>query len=123
MKVSSGEINDRIQKSKTWNLSVQLGLSSFRRDFLGTDSFVSVVESAMGVKGVRNSGPHPLTRDAWYYDDKKGFVIIYELRLENGVYLRTVQFTIPWKQVLKSVDNIIRLRASLYKSGKKKGKK
>jgi hypothetical protein len=40
----------------------------------------------------------------WFYEEKGGLLIVHEIRdVQNGAYIRTDQFTIPWRKVLASV--------------------
>ena len=46
--------------------------------------------------------PQEITKTMWYYEEKKGIKVIYEIYV-NGVYNRTDQFVIPWKKICASV--------------------
>ncbi len=40
----------------------------------------------------------------WYYEEKKGITVVYEILDKNENYIRTDQFMIPWKKLLESVN-------------------
>ena len=48
--------------------------------------------------------PMNVSEHLWYYEEKKGINIVYEILDENGKYMRTDQFMIPWKKLLESVN-------------------
>ena len=48
--------------------------------------------------------PTSISEHLWYYEEKKGITIVYEILDKNGKYMRTDQFMIPWKKLLESVN-------------------
>lgn len=46
--------------------------------------------------------PNHITEKAWFYDDKKGLLVVSEARTASGTYIQTDQFIIPWRAVLES---------------------
>ena len=50
------------------------------------------------------ANPMNVSEHLWYYEEKKGITIVYEILDENGKYMRTDQFMIPWKKLLESVN-------------------
>ena len=48
--------------------------------------------------------PMTINEHLWYYEEKKGINIVYEILDEKGKYIRTDQFMIPWKKLLESVN-------------------
>ncbi len=48
--------------------------------------------------------PQNVSPSCWYYEEKKGINVVYEIRDKNGNYIRTDQFIIPWSKIFKSVE-------------------
>ncbi len=49
-----------------------------------------------------SDSPQQVTERLWYYEEKGGLNIIYEIQVD-GEYIRTDQITIPWRKILASV--------------------
>lgn len=49
--------------------------------------------------------PIQINKDSWYYEEYGGITVVCELRDINQNYLGTTQTKIPWKKLLKSVEN------------------
>jgi competence CoiA-like predicted nuclease len=47
--------------------------------------------------------PQVIDAESWFYEDRKGLLIVHEIRTDDGSYIRTDQFTIPWRFVVASV--------------------
>lgn len=43
--------------------------------------------------------PQHIDAETWFYEDRKGLLIVHEIRLDDGSYVRTDQFVIPWRMV------------------------
>ena len=43
--------------------------------------------------------PQTIDAESWFYEDRKGLLIVHEIRTDTGQYVRTDQFTIPWRFV------------------------
>lgn len=52
--------------------------------------------------------PQHVSDTTWFYDDKRGLLVVHEFRGPRNEYLRTDQFIIPWAKV----------RAALIRNGK-----
>lgn len=48
-------------------------------------------------------GPHNINDVTWFYDDRKGLLVIHEIRGADSSYIRTDQFVIPWRMVTAAV--------------------
>ncbi len=46
--------------------------------------------------------PQDIDGETWFYDSRRGLLVVREVR-DNGVYIRTDQFTIPWRAVVDAV--------------------
>lgn len=49
-----------------------------------------------------NREPQTVDKETWYYEERKGLLVVHEIRLEDGGYLRTDQFVIPWRMLVES---------------------
>jgi len=47
--------------------------------------------------------PIDVNENCWYYEEKAGVCIVYQIYDSKGNYVRTDQFYIPWKKLLESV--------------------
>lgn len=48
--------------------------------------------------------PQTVSDSCWYYEERKGIQIIYEIRDKNtDAYIRTDQILIPWRKIIASV--------------------
>ncbi len=52
--------------------------------------------------------PQHISDTTWFYDDRRGLLVVHEFRGPRNEYLRTDQFIIPWAKV----------RAALLRNGK-----
>jgi hypothetical protein len=50
----------------------------------------------------KSLAPQNIDEHNWYYEEKKGIVIVHEV-MEKARYIRTDQFVIPWAKLRKSV--------------------
>lgn len=44
--------------------------------------------------------PQHIRKASWFYDDKKGILVVSEARTKDDVYIQTDQFIISWRKVL-----------------------
>jgi hypothetical protein len=49
--------------------------------------------------------PQKISEDCWYYEDKRGIDLIYEIRV-NGKYIRTDSIIIPFGMIKRSMKCI-----------------
>lgn len=47
--------------------------------------------------------PHAINEWAWWYEQDNGINVVVEYRDNEGNYLRTTQFVIPWGQIRDAV--------------------
>lgn len=47
----------------------------------------------------RSLMPQHVSETTWFYDDKKGLLVVHEFRGARNEYLRTDQFIIPWRRL------------------------
>lgn len=47
--------------------------------------------------------PQSINKKAWYYEDKSGIEIYYEVRTLKGEYLYTDHFKIPRRKIKRSL--------------------
>ena len=47
--------------------------------------------------------PQHITEHLWYYEEKRGILIVHEIRDNEGKYIRTDQITIPWRKLRNSL--------------------
>lgn len=52
-----------------------------------------------------SSYPQQINDTCWYYEDKKGIILVHEIRI-NGVYERTDQIKIPRYKLIKSLKRM-----------------
>ena len=50
-------------------------------------------------KDIRDSGG-----SAWWYEDKRGILVVKQIRDDSGSYIRTDQMRIPWLQILRAAQ-------------------
>jgi hypothetical protein len=48
--------------------------------------------------------PQTIDNETWFYEDRKGLLIVHEFRTDAGLYVRTDQFVIPWRMVTAAVQ-------------------
>lgn len=46
--------------------------------------------------------PQQIDKENWYYEEKKGVLLVHEIRTKDG-YLRTDQILIPWRMIAASM--------------------
>lgn len=46
--------------------------------------------------------PQDINKQTWYYEEKKGIGVVHEVWI-GGAFIRTEQFTIPWKMIRTSL--------------------
>lgn len=54
--------------------------------------------------------PQEISDTAWYYEENGGLLIKYEVRDENGCWISTDQFRIPWSMIDESLTRRPRTR-------------
>jgi hypothetical protein len=54
--------------------------------------------------------PQDVSKWVWYYEERKGLVVIVQHPNEDGGIVAIPAFTIPWRMVEKSVDRYRRNR-------------
>lgn len=47
--------------------------------------------------------PMLVNNEVWYYEMPKGLLVVHEIRTDDGKYVRTDQFLIPWRSIMASV--------------------
>ena len=50
-----------------------------------------------------NSGPYDINEDVWYYEEKKGLILVHQIRNKNGDYICTAQIDLPWRKIEASL--------------------
>lgn len=48
--------------------------------------------------------PQSVNEDTWYYEERKGVLVVHRLKDKNGDYEKTVQILLPWKKLLNSCE-------------------
>lgn len=48
--------------------------------------------------------PQSINAETWFYEDRKGLLIVHEVRTDADAYVRTDQFLIPWRMVTAAVE-------------------
>lgn len=43
--------------------------------------------------------PQRIDDETWFYEDRKGLLVVHEIRTDDGHYIRADQFVIPWRMV------------------------
>jgi len=46
-----------------------------------------------------SNNPQPIDNQTWFYDDKKGLLIVHEFRDVHHNYQGCDQFIIPWRKI------------------------
>lgn len=52
----------------------------------------------------RSLEPQKVDDETWFYDDRRGLLVVHEFRGPHNEYLRTDQFIIPWEKVRAALD-------------------
>ena len=51
----------------------------------------------------RSNEPQNVAEGTWYYEERKGLLVVHEVRDPKGRLLQVEQFTIPWRTIAASV--------------------
>ncbi len=47
----------------------------------------------------RSRGPQYIDKSSWFYDDRRGLLVVHEARTKSDAYIQTDQFVISWAKV------------------------
>jgi len=50
--------------------------------------------------------PQPIDKDNWFYDGKKDFTFVHEVRDKNGKYIQTDQFKVNIDELADFISNL-----------------
>ena len=50
--------------------------------------------------------PQKIRPDTWYYESEKSIDVYHELRDENGRYVQTINFRLPWRRLKQSLARL-----------------
>jgi hypothetical protein len=48
--------------------------------------------------------PIHLSREAWYYEERRGILVVQEARTKDGELLKTAMVTIPWSKLERALE-------------------
>jgi len=48
-------------------------------------------------------GPHQITKNDWFYEERTGLLLVHEVYSPMGNYLCTEQIKIPWRKIEASL--------------------
>lgn len=61
----------------------------------------------MGKPSGPSRDPQVISKTDWYYEGRKFFIFIHEVRDEHGNHIRTDQFQVPLALLRKSVERVM----------------